>query len=102
MSICLISSFRCQDVNRMTSGRGKTRQTAWNSLRAANWSKNEGDEQAKQSGGSWLTPILYSMLIGRKRDGKEQTATRSRWIHTWWNFRRFGTKLTNLQGDVLC
>lgn len=38
-----------RDVNRMASGRGMG-QTAWNSLRAANWSKNE-DEQARQSGG---------------------------------------------------
>lgn len=42
------------------------------------WSKNGDDEQARQSGGQWPTPILYSTLMGRKRGGKEQTASLSR------------------------
>lgn len=63
----------------MASERGKTgAATVWNSLRAAHWSKNEDDEQARQFGGPWPTPTVYSTLMGRKRGGKEQTATPNR------------------------
>lgn len=45
----------------MAEGRGKTGQTVWNSLHAANWSKNEDDEQSRQFMGElWSAPILYS------------------------------------------
>lgn len=53
-------------------------QTAWNSLRAANWSKNE-DVAGKAIRGTVAdshTPL--STLMARKRGGKEQTATLNR------------------------
>jgi len=48
----------------MANGRGMMEQTVWNSLRAANWSKNENDEQAKQSRGPWPTPLYVD---GKKK-----------------------------------